>query len=84
MKKFLTFTLSNVLVLTMVLGLASCGGSADTTAADTTAAGNPDDTAPEGDFAKIQANGYFTCGVTVYEYDGKAWKLITWNYTGEL
>ena len=24
------------------------------------------------------------CGVTVYEYDGNAWKLITWNYTGEL
>lgn len=24
------------------------------------------------------------CGVTVFEYDGKGWKLITWNYTGEL
>ena len=24
------------------------------------------------------------CGVTVIEYDGNNWKLITWNYTGEL
>lgn len=24
------------------------------------------------------------CGVTVLEYNGERWKIVTWNYTGEL
>ncbi len=65
MKRILTIALSFVLMLTMVIGMASCGTAEvteETTAAETDAAGN----AVDGDYAKIQANGYFVCGITDY------------------
>ena len=53
MKRFMTLALTLLLMLSMVLSFASCGGE------DGEKAGS-------GDWAKVEKQGYFTCGITVY------------------
>ncbi len=57
MKRILSLTLAFLLMFTMALGFTSCGDKTDD---------NSDDATATGDWAKIEKDGYFVCGITVY------------------